>query len=228
VHFGLSRINVLLLVCHQLIQFSFVGKHDTRWPFPKFHELSQCESIYVPFLGAKLLKCKFEQCIDEVHIKQITEKNTEVCDPNVWSHGTRDIMANHTSPFVQLASTKQGWASWDWSTSISEHAKVIVGLDIKKLETKHEYWVISFVVYILPLYIYDNTKWTCGIYIHTCMSSFRGTLHSFRHHMCVWVQVPLTSQKCVSIVLSTTRKQWQTFESHDWFFVVVIYRFISV
>jgi hypothetical protein len=167
VHFGLSHINVLLLVCHQLIQFSFVGKHDTRWPFPKFHELSQCESIYVPFLGAKLLKCKFEQCIDEVHIKQITEKNTEVCDPNVWSHGTRDIMANHTSPFVQLASTKQGWASWDWSTSISEHAKVIVGLDIKKLETKHEYWVISFVVYILPLYIYMTIPNERVAYIYT-------------------------------------------------------------
>jgi hypothetical protein len=48
VHFGLSHINVLLLVCHQS-NFHVRGKHDTRWTFPMFHELiiSICIHIYM-------------------------------------------------------------------------------------------------------------------------------------------------------------------------------------
>ena len=74
-----------------------------------FHELSQCASIYIQFFGAKLLKCKFEQWIDEVHFKQIPKK-IQGCVTRMSGAMVQYIMAKHTNR-IQLASTKQGRVS---------------------------------------------------------------------------------------------------------------------
>ena len=75
----------------------------TGWPFPRFHELSQCASIY-NFFGLNPLKCKSEEWVDEVHFKQIIEK-IHGCVTRMCGAMVQYIMAKHKRR-IQLAQTR--------------------------------------------------------------------------------------------------------------------------
>jgi hypothetical protein len=116
----------------------------TGWPFPRFHELSQCASIYIQFLGLNPIKCKFDTVCRWSTDQTNNLKNTWVCDLNVWIEPSTFyiIMAKHMhcTLLLEQIKTRRARASWDCSTYLnfktSRINKLLWGL-IEKIETKH-------------------------------------------------------------------------------------------
>ena len=187
VHFGLSHINVLLLVCHQS-NFHLWG-NMTGWPFPRFHP--QYASGHIHFFWRNPLKWKFEHWVDEVHFKQIIEK-IQGCVTRMCGAMVQYIMAKHTH-LIQLAQNKGERREID-RHQFQNKPKLLWG-SIEKLRSKQS--MESHIICCLhTYYLYEQYQINMKC-IH--FYSFRRTLHSFWHH--VFEYVWLASKKCGSIVL---------------------------